>query len=274
MKEKKTFTQKIGDFLAGKGFYVVLLICTAVIGVSAWILLSAGNLKDTTTTDGKDLASVSQAADEAMASANSDIADALASDDAEAGAKAPEQTTQPSPSPSPSPSVAPSAQPSATPKADDTKKDTSAGTEDTEEAMAKELVFVWPVIGDIAVMYAADELIYNETLGDWRTHEGIDIAGMLGAKVMAVADGTVVDVYEDDLLGTTVVIDHGNGLQSLYANLAKIPVVEAGDHVAMGAVIGAIGYTAIGESSEVSHLHFSMTKDDEPVDPANYLPQK
>ena len=272
MKEKKTFTQKIGDFLAGKGFYVVLLICTAVIGVSAWILLSAGNLKDTTTTDGKDLASVSQAADEAMASANSDIADALASDDAEAGAKAPEQTTQPSPSPSPS--VAPSAQPSATPKADDTKKDTSAGTEDTEEVMAKELVFVWPVIGDIAVMYAADELIYNETLGDWRTHEGIDIAGMLGAKVMAVADGTVVDVYEDDLLGTTVVIDHGNGLQSLYANLAKIPVVEAGDHVAMGAVIGAIGYTAIGESSEVSHLHFAMTKDDEPVDPANYLPQK
>jgi hypothetical protein len=43
VKEKKSFTRRIGDFIAGKGFYVVLLVCTAVIGISAWILLSAGN---------------------------------------------------------------------------------------------------------------------------------------------------------------------------------------------------------------------------------------
>ena len=268
MKDNKAFTRKIGDFLAGKGFYVVLLVCTAVIGLSAWILLSAGNLKDEVETD--NVVSVSQDGNEAMDSSDSGIADALASDDAQAKAEIPAETQKPDASPS----VAPSAEPTTAPEDDDQKKDTSSNSEDTEEAMAKELVFVWPIMGDIAVMYAADELIYNETMGDWRTHEGIDIAGMLGAKVMAAADGTVVDVYEDDLLGTTVVIDHGNGLKSVYANLGKIPVVETGDQVAMGAVVGAVGYTALGESSIASHLHFAMTQDDVSVDPSKYLPNK
>jgi murein DD-endopeptidase MepM/ murein hydrolase activator NlpD len=268
VKDKKSFARRIGDFLAGKGFYVVLFVCTAVIGVSAWILLSAGNLKDTL--QAEDAAGVSQQADEAMAAPDSGIADAIASNDAEARAEVPEETAQPSPSPS----ASPSAQPSATPKDDGGKKDTAANSEESEEAMSKQLVFVWPIMGDIAVMYSVDELIYNETMADWRTHDGIDIAGMLGAKVMAAADGTVVDIYEDDLLGTTVVIDHGKGLQSIYANLAKVPVVEVGDKVAMGAVIGAVGYTALGESGEVSHLHFAMTQDGSPVDPSGYLPQK
>ncbi len=267
MKEKKTFMRKIGDFIAGKGFYVVLLICTAVIGISAWILLSAGNLKQAP--DAGDIASISQEDNEAAVSAGSDIAGALATGDAEAKAEMPEETVKPSPSPS---AVA-STEPTAEPKDEAPQKDTSSNTEDTEEVMAKELVFVWPIMGEIAVMYSVDELIYNETMGDWRTHEGIDIAGMLGVKVMAAADGTVVGVYEDDMLGTTVVIDHGNGLKSIYANLAKIPVVETGDQVAMGAVIGAIGYTAIGEASVVSHLHFAMTQDDSPVDPSKYLPK-
>ena len=258
--------QKIGDFIAGKGFYIVLLVCTAIIGISAWILLSTGNLSDATQAD--NIASVSEQSDEVAASPDIGIADALPSDDAETKAEIPEETSQPSPSPSPS------LEPTEAPEDNTEKKDTAAESEDTEEVMAKELVFVWPVMGDIAVMYAADELIYNETLGDWRTHEGIDIAGMLGTKVMAAADGTVVDVYEDDMLGTTVVIDHGNGLKSIYANLTKVPVVETGDKVAMGAVIGAIGYTALGESSAESHLHFAMTQDGEPVDPSNYLPKK
>jgi murein DD-endopeptidase MepM/ murein hydrolase activator NlpD len=265
VKEKKSFTRRIGDFIAGKGFYVVLLVCTAVIGISAWILLSAGNLKDA---EAENIASVTQEGDEAMASPDSGIADALASDEAETKAEIPEESMKPSASP------AASAKPSAAPKEDTQKKDTASEAEDSEEAMARELVFVWPVMGDIAVMYAADELIYDETMGDWRTHEGIDIAGMLGTKVMAAADGTVADVYEDDLLGTTVVIDHGNGLQSIYANLAKVPVVEPGDKVAMGAAIGAIGYTAIGESNQESHLHFAMTQDGVPVNPSDYLPKK
>ena len=89
---------------------------------------------------------------------------------------------------------------------------------------------------------------------------------------MAAAKGTVAEVYEDDLLGTTVVIDHGEGLKSTYSNLAATPTVAAGDSVNMGDVIGSVGNTAIGETGEVIHLHFAMTKDGVSVDPAEYLP--
>jgi hypothetical protein len=136
VKEKKSFTRRIGDFIAGKGFYVVLLVCTAVIGISAWILLSAGNLKDTS--EAENIAGVSQAGDEAMASPDSGIADALASDEAEARAEIPEESLKPSATPS----ASPSAKPSAAPKEDTQKKETAADSEESEEAMAKELVFV------------------------------------------------------------------------------------------------------------------------------------
>jgi murein DD-endopeptidase MepM/ murein hydrolase activator NlpD len=140
--------------------------------------------------------------------------------------------------------------------------------------MSKEPVFVWPLMGDIEVIYSVDELQYNKTMSDWRTHAGIDIAGTLGSKVVAAADGTVTDVKTDDLLGTTVTISHANGLKSIYANLAKTPVVKKGDKVAVGAVLGAIGDTAIGETNEAAHLHFAVTKDNLPSDPIKYLPKK
>ena len=46
---------------------------------------------------------------------------------------------------------------------------------------------------------------------DWRTHNGIDIAATAGQAVASIADGTVTAIYEDDYLGTTVVLSHGNG---------------------------------------------------------------
>lgn len=269
MKDKKSFTRQISDFLAGKGFYVVLFICTAIIGLSAWILLSVGNITDNSNTDG--VVSTSMTGQEVMGTPN-DIADAYASDAADST----DETSPAAATPSPTPSASPSSKPSASPTPDKTPSNnaSSAPEDKTEEVMAKPLVFVWPLMGDIEVMYSVDELLYNKTMADWRTHDAIDIAGMLGAKVMAAADGTVVDVYADDLLGTTVVIDHGNGLQSIYANLAKTPVVSTGDKVAMGAVIGAVGNTALGESNEIMHLHFAITKDGNPVDPSKYLPEK
>jgi murein DD-endopeptidase MepM/ murein hydrolase activator NlpD len=82
----------------------------------------------------------------------------------------------------------------------------------------------------------------------------------------------VKSVAQDDLMGTTVIIDHGNGLKSIYSNLAATPTVSAGDSVDTGTVIGAVGDTAIAESERVSHLHFEMTKNGTAVDPSEYLP--
>ena len=75
-----------------------------------------------------------------------------------------------------------------------------------------------------------------------------------------------------DLLGTTVVIRHRDGLESVYANLAATPTVAVGDQVVVGQVIGAVGDTALCETGEVCHLHLAMRRDGESVDPADFLP--
>ena len=120
--------------------------------------------------------------------------------------------------------------------------------------------------------YSMDALVYNETMGDWRTHDGMDIAAQAGEYVRAAAQGTVTDVYEDVLYGTTVVIDHGAGLVSYYANLQAQPVVKPGDALLAGDVIGSVGETALCESAQQPHLHFAMSLHDASVDPKEYMP--
>ena len=114
--------------------------------------------------------------------------------------------------------------------------------------------------------------MYDTTMGDWRTHDGVDIAAALGTHVMAGADGTVTDVYDDPLYGTTVVISHGGGYETVYSNLAATPTVEIGDKVSAGDTIGAVGTTAICEAGEVYHLHFAMSCDGASLDPRNTSP--
>ena len=128
-----------------------------------------------------------------------------------------------------------------------------------------------PVEGEIVVVYAMDSLGYNPTTRDWRVHNGVDIAAEDGAKVCAAAEGTVYTVYEDDTMGMTVVIRHQDGYITKYASLAPDVTVKAGDTVKLGQQIGYVGNTALLESAIGSHVHFSVTRNDEPVDPAEFL---
>lgn len=273
MDKKKSFSRKVGDFFAGKGFYVVLFLCVAVIGVSAWILLSSAPRGKTPEVEMDAPYTPALPAQEASAP-QEEVAEEVPhlEELAEQPVVRPREESVRE-----TPKAEQPAQPSAQP--DKAKTEPSASPEDTAEEERKKtsstsLTFVWPVIGDIQKIYAVDELVYNETLGDWRAHPGIDIAAPLGAKVYAAADGTVKDIYQDDLLGTVVVIEHAGGLTSKYANLAAVPVVKVGDKVAQNAVIGSVGSTALSESAAASHLHFEMWKDGAPVSPTEYLPAR
>ena len=82
----------------------------------------------------------------------------------------------------------------------------------------------------------------------------------------------VESVEQDDLMGTVVTVSHGDGTRTVYANLADTPAVKAGDRVELGAVIGAVGDTALCEVGQGTHLHFSITMDGASVDPLRYLP--
>ena len=128
-----------------------------------------------------------------------------------------------------------------------------------------------PVAGEEIFGYSMEALSYNQTTRDWRVHNGIDLAAEEGAEVCAAADGEVYTVYEDDSMGHTVVIRHADGYTTKYSSLAENVTVKAGDKVTMGQVIGCAAATAMVESSLGSHVHFSVTCYDEPMDPAQFL---
>ena len=79
-------------------------------------------------------------------------------------------------------------------------------------------------------------------------------------------------VWQDDLYGTMVSVDHGDGVTTVYANLAEMPAVQVGDWVEAGSVIGAVGTTALCEVGQPAHLHFAVTVDGRNADPMEYLP--
>ena len=148
-----------------------------------------------------------------------------------------------------------------------TPAESTAATEPT----AGKLKTCLPVQGEVLSPYAMEVLSYNQTTRDWRIHNGIDLAAPAGTQVVAAADGEVYTVYEDDTMGTTVVIRHDGGYTTRYCSLAAEVAVSAGQPVTMGQPIGAVGTTALMENALGDHVHFSVMKDDEPVDPMSFV---
>lgn len=128
-----------------------------------------------------------------------------------------------------------------------------------------------PVEGSAISGYSMEALSYNQTTRDWRVHNGIDLAAEDGAPVAAAADGEVYTVYEDDTMGHTVVIRHNDGYTSCYSSLSDKLEVKPGDKVVMGDTIGYAADSAIVESTLGSHVHFSVTHYDEPMDPEEFF---
>ncbi len=154
-----------------------------------------------------------------------------------------------------------------------TPSDTPTQAPSTEPAptQKKTLKTMSPVSGETIFGYSMEALSYNQTTRDWRVHNGVDLAAQPGTEVMAAAEGEVYTVYEDDALGHTVVIRHDDGYTTCYGSLSDDLEVRAGDTVTMGQVIGYASDSAIVETSLGSHVHFSVTRYDEPMDPAQFL---
>ena len=236
---------------AGKGYYIALIACIAAVGISGYVFVRTAQ----------------NAALETMAPP-----------------AAVEQTTAPSAAPKPAATAAPSpAAPSVSPKSTAapkaaSKTQTAASSPDLmedayEPAMAPAVIgVIWPVQGDVVAAFSRETLTYSQTMADWRTHEGLDIAADYGVPVTAAQEGSVTAVYEDDYLGNVVVVSHSGDLATLYANLTEEPAVAVGDRVLAGEVLGYVGNSALLEASEPSHLHFEVFENGNPVDPLEYLP--
>ena len=135
----------------------------------------------------------------------------------------------------------------------------------------KQLQVTAPVSGETIWGYSMDRLSYNQTTRDWRVHNGMDLAAEEGTPVVAAAEGTVYASFEDDALGTTVVIRHTGGYTTSYSSLSKDVMVKAGDTVTMGQTIGYVGSTALVETTLGAHVHFAVTNQNGAMDPAEFL---
>ncbi|MBQ3075250.1 MAG: M23 family metallopeptidase [Clostridia bacterium] len=133
--------------------------------------------------------------------------------------------------------------------------------------------YTMPVGGSVTKAFSHDILVYSTTMNDYRVHNGVDISAGVGTPVKAFTDGTVEAVYEDPLLGYTVVLDHGNDTKSYYSNLSSAfpEGIESGKKVKEGEVIGGIGESILVECAEEPHLHFEVTVSGEYVDPMSYF---
>jgi len=210
---------KFRKFLDGKGYYIALAVCVLAVGVSALVFYRT--VSDVTEVDEPALSVPATVKPAAAPSAGEDKPDAAVVE----------------------------------PPADETQENVPTVALDPTPAVVE---VCDPVEGETIAVYSVEALAYNETMGDWRTHNGVDIATPLGTKVCAVMDGTVTAVYDDDYLGTVVTVEHQEGWSTLYANLTGVPAVEAGDTVKAGEVIGAVGQSAMLEVGSRPHLHLEV----------------
>lgn len=122
---------------------------------------------------------------------------------------------------------------------------------------------------DITIRFGFTDnaLVYNEIYGDWRAHNGIDIDAPIGCSVSCVADGTVKAVT-DGSYGKCVTIEHSDGFESIYAQLADVSV-NVGDSISQGAVIATVA-ESVGENISDPHLHFELHKGGKPQNPEEY----
>lgn len=122
-----------------------------------------------------------------------------------------------------------------------------------------------PVSGRVLNAYSGDELVYSSTLGDWRTHNGVDYAASRGAEVTAPAAGKVVETGTDDKWGPVVAIEDASGRVWRVCGTTDAKV-KKGDTVSAGQTIGKVGSVSC-ECAEESHIHLEVMEGEKYLDP-------
>lgn len=274
MEDKKKQSM-LKEMLEGRGFYIVLLLCLLTVGATGLVMAKDGEKLEQVQTE---LERQTQVLAPSVVPQQEQPQQPLAQQSGNADDSGEEDVLEEE-QPSAEPVDVPAEQQSVETMTQEAEQAAESAASQQEEeqpqaqsvmAQEKALSLRAPLPGAVQRVYSGETLQYDETMGDYRSHGGVDLSAEVGTPVMAAADGQVTGVYTDDRLGQVVVLDHGNGLQTLYGNLGEVSVV-AGDVLQAGDVLAATGESAAAEQAQQPHLHLEVIRSGLREDPAQYI---
>lgn len=235
--DKKIFS-KSSNFFKKEGFYVILFVCLCVVAtVAAVTARNSQRLKNTPISQNK-------------------VAEQNANNSATNVAQEPSVNYE-----------------NALQVKKNNKADITVPKNGSQEVMAKtDTSFVKPVKGTIARQYS-EEPVYWDSTNSYRPNYGIDIKANIGESVVAALDGKVESINSTTENGVEVIIDHQNGIKTMYSNLDPKINVTQGQTLKKGTPIGVVGNTTLNSAYEKygDHLHFEVIKSKQSVNPLQYV---
>ena len=123
-----------------------------------------------------------------------------------------------------------------------------------------------PFSGRVLNAYSGDELVYSKTLGDWRTHNGVDYACAEGSEVSAPCSGKVTETGTDGRWSSVVTLEDASGRLWRVCGVNS-PALKPGDTVTAGQKLGTVG-TISCECAEEAHIHLEVLQNGQYLDPA------
>lgn len=240
-KIKLKYTEKVhqNKNKLGAGFYIVIAVCLLIIGGASWFALSNYEENQLNSSD--------------------------LSENSQSYYNGNESYIETTPS---NPYDTPPAESVAEP-VENVEKETEnsssyiSSKEETEENSLG-FQYTMPVEGEFLKLPSETQLQYSATYGDMRLHKGVDISCDEGSPINACADGTILSIEENSLLGTTVTIDHSAGVTVKYSAVNN-PKFKVGDKVKMGDIIGT-STTIPSECKDQSHIHIEILQNGKYVD--------
>ncbi|MBC3516814.1 M23 family metallopeptidase [Neobittarella massiliensis] len=240
---------KFQRFFSGKGFYIALAACILGAGIASWALIN-GTMNDI------------KKQNKAIGSETP----SWESSDTQIVEKPVEDQAKPSEDSSAQQNTQSSSEPAST-----TSPDSSASPDAQDNSQtAPTGGFLSPISGETINPFSGGDLVKDATLGDWRTHNGVDIAADVGTQVISCAAGTVKSIRDDDLWGTVIEIEFEGGATGIYKAMSPETTVKEGQAVSAGDPIGTIAKSCVNESKLAPHLHFELKQDGKYVDPTGY----
>ena len=282
-----------GDKAKRNGFYIALAVCLVAVGVAAWstydavdgYMVSNDNTMETARAVNSEPAKENKenaVTENKPGETNPEDGEAIKRERAQPEPSEPEENNK---------DKTEESENSKDNEKDNGKdaKDTAAETEDTaEEAWEEPAEEYEDVTANAGVMYVLSEIMscpvdsgeiltayssgmpaYSETMKDWRIHAGTDFKAAAGDDVAACANGMILEISQDTLLGNTVAIEHGDYVV-YYCGLGESLEVSEGDIVTAGEIIGTVSAVPF-EAADESHIHVEVKRDNVYMNPEDVM---